>query len=171
MGVHLINVDSGLLDQVPGVKLPGVEPSTYVLVDNDAKECRVIQEDEFTASYIDRDIQTFQLQDINVLTLDVDNHNVTLTYGNGSQTSLMLGSISFSGGGMADQYAKSGGIIYPIDEGGMVLLDGTNTPNLVAIRTWYQNEAKRVNDQRLQVAEVVHAFADMIAESGHAAEN
>jgi hypothetical protein len=146
-----------------GHNLPA-ELNTYVLIDNDAKVCRVIKQDEFDASFVDNNIQTYQLQDVNWLTLDVDNHNVTLTYTSGAQAVLLLGSIDLNGSGTtAAQYGQSNGIIYPIDDGGAALLDATNTPNLVRIRTWYLNEAQRVNDQRIQMAEVVHAFSENIA--------
>jgi hypothetical protein len=160
-------VDPDLVAQ--GHNLPA-ELNTYVLIDNDAKVCRVIKQDEFDASFVENNIQTFQLQDVNLLTLDVDNHNVTLSYASGAQAVLLLGSISLSGGGMAGQYGQSNGIIYPIDDGGAALLDATNTPHLVRIRTWYLNEAQRVNDQRIEIAEVVHDFADIIGETAHASE-
>jgi hypothetical protein len=152
------------------LELPTVDERTYVLVDDDAKECRVIAEDEFNASYVDNNIQTFQLQDLNWLTLDVDNQYVTITYSSGAQTAVLLGSIDYNAGRSAEQYGKTNGVIYPIDEAGTFLFNNSNTPNLVAIRTWYYNEAKRVNDERLEIAEVVHAFADAISELGHAGE-
>ena len=97
-------IDSDLLPPVPGLDPPTLEPHTYVLVDNDAKVCRVISEVELEASYVDNNIETFQLQDINVLTLDVDNHDVNITYSSGAKASfLMLGSIDFEDGRMAEQ--------------------------------------------------------------------
>lgn len=161
----VLDADSPLIAE--GVNLPAVEPHTYVLIDDDAKECRVISEDELEASYVDNNIETFQLQDVNWLTLDVDNHYVTVTYSSGAQTSLLLGSIDVDGGTPAEQYVKRNGIIYPIDESGSVQLDANNTPNLVGIRNWYLAEAKRVNDERLEIAEIVHAFAENIGGLGH----
>ena len=38
----------------------------------------------------------------------------------------------------------------------------TDTPNLAAMRRWYLAEAKRVNDERIKIAEVVHTFAKVI---------
>jgi hypothetical protein len=162
----ILDPDSPLIAE--GVNLPVVEPRTYVLLDDDAQECRVIPEDELEESYVDNNIQTYQLQDVNWLTLDVDNQYVTITYSSGVQTSLLLGSIDLGEGRSAEQYVKRNGIIYPIDESGSVLLDANNTPNLVAIRNWYLAEAKRINDERLEIAEVVHAFAENIASLGHA---
>lgn len=166
--VKLLKFDSDLLSG--DLVLPSVEENKYVLVDNDAKECRVIGEDEFNASYVDDNIESFQLEDVNWLTLDVDNQFVTLTYSGGAQTALLLGSIDYGGGSKAEQYGKTNGVIYPIDQSGTLLLNSTNTPNLVNVRTWYYNQAKRINDQRLEIAEVVHAFASAISELGNAAE-
>ena len=42
-------------------------------------------------------------------------------------------------------------MIYPINDSGELLFDAINTPRLVAMRTWYHNEAKRVNDERLEI--------------------
>ena len=61
-------------------------------------------------------------------------------------------------------------MIYPINDSGELLFDAINTPRLVAMRTWSSDEAKRVNDERLEIAEIVHAFANVIAELGEQAE-
>lgn len=164
----ILDPDSDLLPQVAGLELPTVESRSYILVDDDEKVCRVISEAEFDASYVDNDIRTFQLQDLNWLTLDVDNQYVTLTYGDGRQTAILLGSVSLDGAPQVAEFAKRNGIIYPIDETGALQFDATNTPNLLRIREWYLTEAKRVNDERLQIAEIVHAFSEAIGELGHA---
>lgn len=165
--VRMYRFDSDLLPDVPNQTLPGVDEKKYVLVDNDASQCRVIGEDEFNASYVDKNIDTYQLADVNWLTLDVDNQFVILTYTGGAQTALLLSSIDLENGTKAEEYGKTNGIIYPIDASGAFLFNATNTPDLVAVRTWYHDQAKQLNDQRLQIAEVVHAFADIIGELGH----
>ena len=166
--VHVSFVDSDLLPPVPGLEPPSVEQHTYSLLDEDEKVCRIISEDELEASYVDNNIATFKLRDVNWLTLDVDKEDVDITYSNGGRTALRLGSIDFGGGAMAPQYAKKDGVIYPIDDSGELLLDATNTPQLVAIRSWYHKEAKRVNDERLEIAEIVHEFGHAIGHLGHA---
>lgn len=153
-----------------GVDLPTREPNTYVLLDDDAQQCRTISEDEFYASYVDQNIETFQLDDVNWLTLDVDNHYVTLNYSNGAQTVVLLGSIDYNSGKQVEQYAKRNGIIYPIDESGRVQFDATNTPGLVAIRTAYWREAKRLNDCRIEMARIVYVFTGAIKNLGHGPE-
>jgi hypothetical protein len=165
--VTLIHFDPEILADVPGLDLPTTEPRSYTLVDNDAKVCRAITEDELQPTFVDNNIDTFQLLDVNLLTLDVDNQYVTITYTNGESIALLLGSIDYGAPARTEEYGQSNGIIYPIDSAGNLLLNATNTPNLAAIRTWYYNEAKRVNDQRLQIAEVVHAFAQIISAVPH----
>ncbi len=165
--VTLVKINTA---DISGQTLPSVDPGSNVLIDDDARVCRVITDDERDAASIDRNIDTFQLQDINLLTLDVDNHNVTITYTGGASITILLGSIDYAAPVRAAQYGQRNGLIFPIDADGNPLLNATDTPNLVAIRTWYFNEAKRVNDQRLEIAETVHAFADAINNLSSAAD-
>lgn len=167
MSTRVSFIDSDLLPSVSGLELPTVELHTYPLVDDDDKVCRIISEDELEESYVDNNIDTFRLEAVDWLTLDVDREYVEIVYFGGARTSLLLGSISFSVGTTAEQYAKSNGVIYPINSFGGLLLDATNTPRLVAMRTWYHREAKRVNDQRIEIAEVVHSFAGIIGHLGN----
>ena len=153
--------DSDLLNEVPDLNLPSLEPHTYVLVDDDAKECRVISEDELEESYVDNNIETYVLEDVNAFALDqIDSEYLKIIYSAGPQISLLLGSIDFHGGARVDQYAKRNDIIYPIDESGRLRLNATNTPNLVNMRKWYLEEAKRVNDEHLEIADLVHQFVE-----------
>jgi len=166
MSTRVTFIDSDLLPSVAGLEPPTVESHTYVLLDDDEKLCRIISEDELEESYVDNNIDTFQLQGVDWLTLDVDKEDVNIVYFGGARTSLLLGSISFGAGRRAEQYAQSKGVIYPIDNSGALLLNGTNTPRLVAMRTWYHKEAKRVNDERIEIAEVVHIFGQAIGHLG-----
>jgi hypothetical protein len=151
------------LPDVPGVDVPVTDPPSYVLVDNDAQVCRVISSVDLDASYVDNNIDTFRLLDVNSLSLDqIDSEYLSINYTNGATTALQLGSIDFGAPVRTDQYGQSGGIIYPIDSSGKLALNATNTPHLAAMRTWYLNEAKRVNDEHLQIAEIVHKFAEII---------
>jgi hypothetical protein len=166
--VSLKKFDPDLLADVPGLTLPSVENRSYALLDDDDKVCRRIDEDELEASYVDNGIDTFRLLDVNVLTLNVDDQAVRLTYADGRTVDLPLGAIKLNAPVRAGQYGQWHGIIYAIDDAGNILLDATNTPHLADIRRWYLAEAKRVNDQRIEIAEVVHAFAEIIGESAHA---
>jgi hypothetical protein len=168
--VRFLVIDPALADQ--RVNLPPVEPNTYILVDNDAQNCRVIQEDEFDASFVEKNIKTYQLDGIESWPAvpDPDKHNVILTYENGIEATLSVGSISLDAGGTPDQYAKSAGIIYPIDQSGGVLLDATNTPNLSYIRQHYWDLARQQTETNLMFAEMVNSFAKDVSALGNAAD-
>ena len=150
------------MDEMEGVTLPSVSSREYVVIDHDDRVCRVVDEDEFNAAYVDRNIDTFKLRGVNWLTLDVDKNVVDIDYDDGRRASFVLGAIDLSAPVRADQYGKRGGVIYPIDDSGALRLSATDTPNLAAMRRWYLNEAKRVNDERIRIAEVVHQFAQII---------
>ena len=156
------------MPEVDGVDLPTIEPRTYFLIDDDEKVCRVIDDAEFQAAYVDNRIDTFKLRNVDWLTLAVDKEHVDIVYEDGRKAALLLGSIDYAPGRRADEYTKIRGVIYPIDVTGTSLLNATNTPNLVAMRTWYWEEAKRVNDQRIEIAEVVHSFAQIVNQLGTA---
>lgn len=158
-GVHVQLIP---MDEMEGVTLPSVAAREYVVIDHDEKVCRVVDEDEFAASYVDRNIDTFTLRGVNWLTLDVDRNIVDIDYEDGRRASFVLGAIDLSAPVRAEQYGKSGGVIYPIDGSGALRLNATDTPNLAAMRRWYLAEAKRVNDERIEIAEVVHTFAQII---------
>jgi hypothetical protein len=163
-------IDVELLPSVAGLEVPSVGPREYVLVDNDQQACRVISERELDASYVDNNIKTFKLDQVDWLTLAVDKEWVTIQYTNGATTKLLLGAISLGAGRMPDEYYKTNGIIYPLNPAkpGDLLLNATTTPSLAAIRKWYLDEARRVNDERIKYAEVVHIFTKTIGSLGNA---
>src|ERR1700733_8130255 len=94
------------VSDVPGVNLPVTDPRSYVLVDNDAQTCRVISDADLRASYVDNNMDTFRLQDIDWLTLDVDNQYVSIKNTTGAATALQLRSIHFGAPGRTDQYGQ-----------------------------------------------------------------
>jgi hypothetical protein len=164
-GVHVQLIP---MDEIDGVTLPSVEAREYVVIDHDDKVCRVVDEAEFDETYVDRHIDTFKLRAVNWLTLDVDKNIVDVDYEDGRRASFVLGAIDLSAPVRTTQYGKTGGVIYPIDEAGALRLNATDTPNLVAMRRWYLGEARRVNDERIKIAEVVHQFAQIINVLGSA---
>jgi hypothetical protein len=161
-------IDVDLLPAVSGLEAPTVGPHEYVLIDDDRKRCQVVSEGDLEASYVDNNIHTFKLDGVDWLTLAVDDESVNIVYTTGARTSFLLGSISLDWGKKATQYYKVNGVSYPIDDHGALLFNNTNTPRLVAMRTWYLAEAKRVNDERIKIAEVVHIFAGTIGALGTA---
>lgn len=161
-------IDADLLPSVAGLEPPSVGPREYVLVDADERVCRVISEQELDASYVDNNIHTFKLDQVDWLTLNVDKEWVRITYTTGARTELLLGAISLGPGKVPEEYYKTEGVIYPIDSKGGRLLNATNTPSLVAMRTWYLNEARRAIDERIKIAEIVHHFSQAIGALGTA---
>ena len=159
-------------DQIANLDLPTVDPKTYILIDNDAQNCRVIQEDEFDASFVDQNIKTYKLDGIESWPQvpNPDKHNVILSYNSGTQATVLVGSISLDNGPQPDQYAKSSGVIYPIDQSGNLLFDATNTPNLSYIRQHYWDMVAQKTATDLLFAEIVASFASAVSGLGHAAE-
>jgi hypothetical protein len=170
--VQLLRIDPALLDQKADLKLSSVDPRTYILIDNDAQNCRVIQEDEFDASFVDKNIKTYKLDGIESWPQvpNPDKHNVILAYDSGTQATVLVGSISLDNGPQPDQYAKSGGVIYPIDQSGNLLFDATNTPNLSYIRQHYWDMVAQKTATDLLFAEIVASFASAVSALGHAGE-
>jgi len=148
------------------------DPSQYVILDNDEQSCRVIEQAELFGSYVDGNIATYKLDDIEVWPAvpNPDLHNVILSYKNGNQATISVGSISLDPGPGPDHYLKSGGVIYPIDDSGAALLDATNTPNLSYIRSHYWDMARKQVETNLFMAEVVATFASDISGLAHAGE-
>lgn len=168
--VTLYRIDPDLIDQK--VNLPTVEPNKYVLLDDDAKQCSIIGDDDLNAYLVDRNIDTYKLDGIESWPQvpNPDKHNVILTYKDGHQTSVLIGSISLDDGLPPDQYYKSGGTIYPIDKNGAAMLDATNTPNLTFIRNKYWEMARQKVKTDLMFAQIVASFASAISALGHAGE-
>jgi hypothetical protein len=169
--VHFVNIDD-LKDQVANPDPPTVDRRTYVLLDDDAKQCSIIGDDELNASFVDRNIDTYKLDGIETWPQvpNPDKHNVILTYKDRHQTSVLIGSISLDNGPAPDQYYKSGGTIYPIDKSGASLLDATNTPNLSYIRNKYWDMARQKVQTDLMFAQIVATFAGAVSALGHAGE-
>ena len=115
------------------------------------------------------DIETFRPLDVNPFTPDVGRSDVNIAYVGGATTELPPGSISFGSGRRTNCHAKSGGMIYPIDESGILLLNATNTPRLVAMRHWHHEQANLAMEQNLAMAELVYVFAGAVAHLGNAA--
>ncbi|MGH9562036.1 MAG: hypothetical protein ACRD3S_11340 [Terracidiphilus sp.] len=166
----LYRIDPSLID--PSVQLPVVEPNTYELLDDDAKQCSIIGDDELNAAYVDKHIASYRLDGIETWPQvpNPDNHNVIITYGSGSQATISIGSIGLDPGPAPDQYYKTGGIIYPIDQSGGSLFNATNTPNLAYIRNQYWDMARKQTETNVMFAEIVATFADAVAALGHAGE-
>lgn len=165
---HRPFIDVTLLPAVPGLEAPTVGPHEHVLLDDDEQVCRVIDDRDLEESYVDDNINTFRLRDLNWLVPEVDKEILDLVYVDGRRASMRLGSISLEPSRMAEQYGKKSGVIYAIDRQGNRIFDRSNTPNLAFIRRWYLTEVKKLIDTRVEIAEVTHAFASTIGALGNA---
>jgi hypothetical protein len=144
--------------QNPSLQDPNVAVRTYSLLDDDAKQCRIIAEDEFKASYVDNNISKCFLQDYTPFEETLDNEYLIINYYNSARTTVLFGLIDAGPEVRAEQYAKTNGIIYPIDDTGSLQLNLVNTPTLVYTRQWLLNEWKKATDQNLEMAEIVEKF-------------
>ena len=157
----------------PDVNLPTVDEHTKPLNDDDTGECTTISQWGLSPNYLPYadnycdNIATIAIDVENWLTLAIDGRQLTLTLANGAWWTMQFGSVQRSGGPGATQYRKSGGIIYPADAGYNVLLNETNTPNVVNAHyslEWLRAEAIR---ERIQYGEIVLAFAKMMSAYGN----
>ena len=145
----------------------GVVPTDYriTLDDDDASECRWTTKDEIRPIYVDNPTTASALQpDVWTLSTDeIDRESITFGYSNGASLTTTLASIDMNSGPEASRYRKSGGIVYPADAGGNVIINGSTTPRLAHLRGWVHDQLRERSEQRVQMAEIVNAFASIMA--------
>lgn len=147
-----------LLEDNPDLEEPTVDPSRYALIDDDEKNCRVIDQDEFAASYVDDNITKCYLADFSPFEETLDNEYLVVNYTNGQQIQIQFGLIAAGPEVRAVEYFKTKGLIYPVDDSGVVQLNSVNTPTLVYTRDWVIDQWKEASQENLQMAELVNAF-------------
>jgi len=96
------------------------------------------------------------------LTLEFLNEPVTLGYSTGAQLTIKVGDISLDFSMPAEGYRKSGGIVYPTDASGSVILNAETTPRLAGMRRYLHEEIAKRSEERVRIAEIVHSFTDII---------
>jgi hypothetical protein len=169
----LVDADDIGLPPVEGLDLPQVETRTFALTDDDAGECRTIDEVELAASYVDNNIVAIEPLQPDPWTLDpasIDNQDLQVTYASGARFATKLGSINMNSGPTRYDLRKSGGLIFPVDSSGNPLFDATNTPRLAAIRWSFLEQLRQRSEERLEIAEIVNAFAGAISSLGNTAD-
>jgi hypothetical protein len=154
----LLKQGAQLREEGPDLQDPSTQASSYPLLDDDAKNCRVIDEDELRASYVDENIVKCFLADFSPFEETLDNEYLVVRYGNGTQISIQFGLIDAGPEVRAEEYVKTGGIIYPIDDTGAVQFNAVNTPTLVYSRQWVLDQWKKAGEQNLEMARLVDAF-------------
>ncbi len=151
-----------------GLELPTVDRSVAV-DDEDAQQCRIMNEDEIYPMHINNPVSATPVQP-DVWTLETDNEYVTLTYENGVQYTVRLGDIDMTSGPEPTRYLKTGGLVYPMD-GDTLLLNGDATPRLAQMRAWVLEQTLRISEDRLKMAELVNEFATQIGRLGSARDS
>lgn len=145
----------------------GVVPTDYqvTLDDDDASVCRWATKDEIRPMYVDNPTTASALQpDVWTLSIEhIDGESITFGYANGASLTTTLGAIDMNFGASATRYRKRGGIVYPADDGGNVIMNAETAPRLVALRKWVHEELRQRAEQRMQMAELVNKFAGIIA--------
>ena len=163
-GAHIISEeelrDAGVpID--PNVNLPTQNDVT--LDDDDAQVCRWATKDEIRQLYVDNAVTASPIQP-DVWTLEIDNESLTLGYANGASWTTTLGAIDWNSGPAATRYKKTGGIVFPADDGGNVIINATTAPRLAHLRIWAHDQIRQRAGERLQMAELVNAFATIIGQ-------
>lgn len=145
------------------VNVPVVDATDYVLDDDDTQQCRYATEDEVRSMYIDNMVAVSAVQP-DVWTLEIDQEHVTFTYDNGQTYTVRIGDIDMNRGPAATRYYKSHDLVYPTDDGQNVLLNATTTPRIAGLREWMHAELLRRSEERLEMAELVNAFATIMSQ-------
>jgi hypothetical protein len=164
---RIVDIQDLGIPEAPGVDLPTV---AYILDDDDAGECRYTSKDEMRPLYVDNPVSVAPVE-ADVWTLEIDNQYVAFTYASGTQHSILLGTIDMDPGPGAARYRKSGNIIFPTDDGGTVLLNATTTPRLAGLRTYLHEETLKRSEERLQMAEIVYAFTQIMGQYTNALDH
>jgi hypothetical protein len=145
----------------PNVNLPTVDNVT--LDDDDAQVCRWATKDEIRHLYVDNAVTATPIQP-DVWTLEIDNESITFGYSSGASWTTTLAAIDWNSGPAAARYRKSGGIVYPADDGGNVIINASTAPRLANLKIWAHEEIRKRAGERLQMAELVNAFATIIGQ-------
>ncbi len=168
MGVHL--------PDNPDVDLPTASRHELPLLDDDASVCTTIstsglsgwKSHGYVLNYVDNvdAITHFAPSDPWGFS-GIENDPVTVRLASGATYTWHRNWVT-GGGPQATQYRKTGNIIFPADDAGNLLLNETNTPNLVWIDDFILALTKRAAAERLMFAQLVYSFSVAVSALGHA---
>lgn len=164
VGMHTVNqedLERAGIQTPEAVNLPTIDQVT--LDDDDSGGCYYVNKTDIRDLYLDNPVHAGAVQ-VDVWTLEgLDDQYLTFTYSNGAQYTIQVGQINMGAGAGATRYRKSGGIVYPTDDAGTVLINSVTTPRLAAVRYYLQDEVRKISEERLEMAELVNSFAKIIA--------
>ena len=136
-----------------------------VLDDDDAQVCRYATAGELEPMYIDNAVNVSDVQP-DVLTLEVDESDITFTMPNGRTWTTTVGQLRGDRSGTAERYRKTGDVVFPTDGSGYMLLNETTTPRLCGLYQWLHEQTRERSQVRLEIAEIVYAFTSIIGLNG-----
>ena len=148
------------------MELPTVQEHEYTVDDEDSQQCYFIGERELAPIYVDNAVEVSPVQP-DVWTLDTDNEYVTFTYNDGSTGGHAARRHQLSGGSNPDRLVKYNGVVYPM-EGSNAAYNPHTTPRLAELREWVLDQTCEASEVRVEIAELVNAFAQQISDSAAA---
>lgn len=168
--VFLVDAETIGLEDDLHLEMPTSTSFNFSLIDHDNKECRGVTEDEIRPFYVDNEIATIGPVQPDPWTLspdDIDKQELRITYTDGRELGYRLGDISKEPGSATTMFSQVDGIVFPIDEDGRFLMDATNTPLLSAVRRDFHAQLAQMAEDRLELAFIVAAFAQIIGLNSH----
>jgi hypothetical protein len=114
--------------------------------------------------YVDNNVVNFAIQP-DVWTLDIDSQPITFFYSGGHELRLpQLGTILDSYDGPSRAMVMGNGLIVATDRSGNPMYNAFTTPRLWWLRWELHRQIRELAEQRLELAQVVHAFSQIIAQ-------
>lgn len=115
--------------------------------------------------YVDNNIVSLSLQP-DVWTLEIDNQPLNLWYADGHEFQILLGSILDSYDGPARLVQMSNGLVAGADHSMQPMFNAFTTPRLTWIRHELHRRVQELAAERLELAQIVHAFTEIISAYG-----
>jgi hypothetical protein len=94
---------------------------------------------------------------------------IEFIYSSGKKFFVEMDSVNHGVNHNAHFYGRKGGIYYPRDADGKLLVDAVTTPHVVGGKEWIDKEIARRKQQREEIAWIVYTFAGAVASLGGAA--
>jgi len=151
------------------VKLPTTHDDLVTLRNTEEGFTKQVKRSEVLKwdNYVDNGIASLKVRIIDPYSLKVG--PMQISYSDGRTTSVPLKSVLDGARPQATRFVYKHGFINPVDEAWKDAFDNNNTPNIVLCSQWVRQQLLRISQDRLQIAEIVAAFASIVAGLGGAA--
>ena len=146
------------------VNLPERRNPSVQFIDHDTGDCPqmslrdVLKSPDYIDNWIRLEAQPHWVS------LKVD--EIRFVYQGGRALVVPWKAISSRSKGRAKSYERRKKLIYPHDSSGKILYDVSNTPNIVAAAEWLTQVIQRLHKERIELATIVNAFAQIIKAGG-----